>query len=139
MCNRFDLYYWCEHLSYMNDSFIPWKICSCSPNPKFPYSLYPPNRQIMRIMAWAYGWRMPIFFTFVDCGKKKKIKKTKNLNFGFSWQKQIGPFLHHWNFFPSLAFLWLSTRNKPSHLPSRKIYAKKYSTIPILKKKNPTV
>lgn len=77
MCNRFDLYYWCEHLSYMNDSFIPWKICSCSPNPKFPYSLYPPNRQIMRIMAWAYGWRMPIFFTFVDCGKKRKSKRQK--------------------------------------------------------------
>lgn len=86
LCNRFDLYYWCEHLSYMNDSFIPRN------PPKIPHELYPKNQKLWGFVeAWAsslkkLSLRMPIFFTFVECGNPTKKKKKKEFNDFFSWQ-----------------------------------------------------
>ena len=119
LCNRFDLYYWCEHLSYMNDSFIPRN------PPKIPHELYPKNQKLWGFVeAWAsslkkLSLRMPIFFTFVECGNPTK----KEVN-DFFFLGKIGPTpaprtrLIPLELFPSLAFLWLfwqKPKSNPSH------------------------
>ena len=119
LCNRFDLYYWCEHLSYMNDSFIPRN------PPKIPHELYPRNQKLWGFVeAWAsslkkLSLRMPIFFTFVECGNPTK----KEVN-DFFFLAKLSLLLHqghdlfHWNFFLHLHSFDYSDKNQKATPPT---------------------